>query len=100
LIAQAAALGQPLYHNVTALDEWSDVILKRMRQELQREPRWWPWVMLASAACTFVSLLGGDPSRRFGGPVLYFVVLGGSGALVVLSIVLLVLRARTGAGDR
>ncbi|BBH63364.1 hypothetical protein ACTI_00490 [Actinoplanes sp. OR16] len=51
-------------------------------------------MLLASAGCTFVSLLGGDPSRRFGGPVLYYVVLAGSGAIVVLSIVLLLLRDR------
>jgi hypothetical protein len=56
--------------------------------------------MLVSAACIFASLLGSDPSHRFGGPVLYFVVLCGSGALIVLSIVLLVLRDWTGTGDR
>ncbi|WP_127542201.1 hypothetical protein [Actinoplanes sp. OR16] len=61
---------------------------------MRKQPRWWPWVLLASAGCTFVSLLGGDPSRRFGGPVLYYVVLAGSGAIVVLSIVLLLLRDR------
>jgi hypothetical protein len=85
---------------VTASGERGDVIRGWVRQELQRQPRWWPWAMLVSAACTFASLLGSDSSHRFGGPVLYFVVLGGSGALVVLSIVLLVLRGRTGAGDR
>jgi hypothetical protein len=57
-------------------------------------------VVLVSAACTFASLLGSDPSHRFGGPVLYFVVLGGSGALIVFSLALLVLRGRTGTGDR
>ena len=77
------------------------MIREWVRQELQRQPRWWPWVMLVSAACTFASLLlGNGPSHRLGGPVLYFVVLSGSGALVVLSIALLVLRGRTGAGDR
>ncbi len=76
------------------------VIREWVRQELQRQPGWWPWVMLVSAACIFASLLGSDPSHRFGGPVLYFVVLCGSGALIVLSIVLLVLRDRTGTGDR
>jgi hypothetical protein len=86
---------------VTAFGERGDVIRGWVRQELQRQPRWWPWVMLMSAACTFASLLlGSDPSHRLGGPVLYFVVLGGSGALIVLSIVLLMLRSRTGAGDR
>jgi hypothetical protein len=56
--------------------------------------------MLGAAGCTFVSLLGGDPSRRFGGPVLYFLALGVSGAMVVFSIILLVLRTRPGADDR
>lgn len=39
-------------------------------------------------------------NQGFGGPVLYFVVLGGSGALLVLSIVLLLLRGRSGTSDR
>ena len=72
------------------------MVRERIRQELRRQPRWWPWVMLASAACTFTALLGGDPNARFGGPVLYFLALGGSGALVVSSIALLLLRGRTG----
>ena len=56
--------------------------------------------MLVSMAGTFTSLLSRGPSHRFGGSVLYFVGLCGSGALVVLSIVLLVLRGRTGTGDQ
>jgi hypothetical protein len=51
------------------------------------------------AVFTSLSLLGRDPARSFGGPVLYFVVLGGSGAIVLLSVALLVAGARTKAGD-
>ena len=74
------------------------MIRERVRQELQRQPRWLPWVMLGSTACTVVSLLSRGPNHGFGGPVLYFAVLGGSGALLVLSIALLLLRGRTGTG--
>ncbi|MET8832972.1 hypothetical protein ABZV78_03520 [Micromonospora sp. NPDC004540] len=55
-------------------------------------------MMLVSTACTLAALLFSGPGHRFGGPVLYFVVLCGSGALLVLSIALLVLRHRIGAG--
>ena len=86
---------------VTAFDGRGDVIREWVRQELQRQPRWQPWAMLVCAAGILASLLlGNGPSHRFGGPILYFVALAGSGALLVLSIVLLVLRDRTGAGGR
>nr|WP_296072394.1 hypothetical protein [uncultured Actinoplanes sp.] len=68
---------------------------ERVRRDRWRQPRWFPWVMLVSAACTCASLLSSGPSHRFGGPVLYVVVLCGSGALLVVSIVLLVLRRRS-----
>lgn len=72
----------------------------RVLQELERQPRGLLWLMLVSAACTFAALLSSGPNHRFGGPVLYIVVLCGSGALLMLSIVLLVLRGRTGTGKR
>ena len=56
--------------------------------------------MLASTAGNCAALLLGGPGHRFGGPVLYFVALCGSGTLLVLSIALLVLRHRIGAGGR
>jgi hypothetical protein len=68
----------------------------RVWRDLRNQSRSWPWVMLVSAGLTFVSLLGGDPGRRFGGPVLYFVALFGSGGLFLLAIALLVARARGG----
>lgn len=76
------------------------MIRDRVRQELQRQPRWLSWVLLVSTACTFASLLMRGRNHGFGGPVLYFVVLVGSGALLVLSIALLLLRGRTSSGDR
>ena len=51
--------------------------------------------MLLSASCTFTALLGGYSNDHFGGPVLYFLALGGSGVLVVSSVVLLLLQDRT-----
>lgn len=51
--------------------------------------------MLVSASCTFTALLGGYSNDHFGGPVLHFLALGSSGALVVSSIVLLLVRDRT-----
>ncbi|WP_089021110.1 hypothetical protein [Micromonospora coriariae] len=76
------------------------VIRERVLHELQRQTRWWPLGMLVSTACTFAALLVSGPNSRFGGPLLYVVVLCGSGALLVLSIVLLVLRDRIGIGSR
>ena len=67
-----------------------------MRQELRRQPRWVLWVLLASSACTVTSLLLGDRNDGFGGPVLYFAVLGGSGALFLSCVVLLLWLGRTG----
>ena len=66
----------------------------RVLRELQRQPRSFPWLMLISASCTFVALLRGGRNPGFLGPVVHYVVLCGSGALVVLSIVLLVMRRR------
>ena len=71
------------------------MVRERLRRELRRQPRWWPWVMLVSASCTFTALLGGYSNDHFGGPVLHFLALGSSGALVVSSIVLLLVRDRT-----
>jgi hypothetical protein len=51
-----------------------------------------------SSTATFVSRLLDDPYDNFGGPVLHFVVLGGSGALLATAIVLLMVRRKTGAG--
>ena len=76
------------------------MIRERVWEELQRQPRWFLWAMLVSMAYTFASTLGGDPRHRFGGPVWYFVVLIGSGVWLVLLIVVLKLRGRTGAGGR
>jgi hypothetical protein len=50
--------------------------------------------MLVSAGCTFGSMLLRGPHQGLGGPVLYFAVLVGSGAMLVLSIVLLRLPGR------
>lgn len=72
------------------------MIRERVLEELQRQPSWWPWMMLVSTTCTFAALLFSGPGHRFGGPVLYFVALCGSGALLVLSIALVVLRHRSG----
>ena len=65
---------------------------RRVWRELRQQPRWFPWVMLVSTACTVTSLLVSGSNSAFGGPVPYFAVLCGSGALLVLSIVLLVRR--------
>jgi hypothetical protein len=72
------------------------VIGERVRQELRRQPQWVLWVLLASSACTVASLLLGDRNDGFGGPALYFTVLGGSGALFLSCVVLLLWRGRTG----
>lgn len=72
---------------------------ERVWRDLRRQSGWFPWVMLASAGCTFASLLLSGPGNRLGGPVLYFVVLCGSGALLVLAIVLLVVRRRSGTSE-
>ena len=76
------------------------MILERVWRELRGQSRWSYWGMLASAGCTFAALLMGSPNHGFGGPVLYFAVLCGSGALLVLSIISLVLRNGSDAGDR
>jgi hypothetical protein len=73
---------------------------ERVRQELRRQPRWVLWVLLASTVCTVASLLLGGRDNSLGGPVLYFVVLCGSGALLLLCVVALLVRGRAGAGDR
>ena len=75
------------------------MIPQRVWREMRRQPRWLLWAMLLSASCTCASLLMRGPHRGFGGPVLYFVGLGVSGALLVSSVVLLLLRAGTGDGD-
>ena len=56
--------------------------------------------MLASSACTFTALLLRGPNDGFGGPVPYFLVLFGSGALIAVAGGLLLARGRTGPGDR
>jgi hypothetical protein len=50
--------------------------------------------MLISAGCTFASLLMRGPNQGFGGPVLYFSVLCGSGALLVSSMFLMLVAGR------
>ncbi|SCG72757.1 hypothetical protein [Micromonospora humi] len=60
----------------------------------RRQPRWFLWVVLVSSGCTLASLVMRGPHHGFGGPVLYFAVLSGSGAMLVSSVVLILLRAR------
>lgn len=62
-----------------------------MWQELRRQPRWFLWVMLVGTGCTFASMLMRGPNHAFGGLVLYFAVLSGSGAMLVSSVVLMLL---------
>lgn len=71
-----------------------------MWQDLRRQPQWSLRVMLGSSGCTFASVLMSGPNRALGGPALYFVVLLGSGAMLVLSIMLMLLRGRDRHGDR
>ncbi|MCZ7438701.1 hypothetical protein O7598_19980 [Micromonospora sp. WMMC241] len=59
-----------------------------------RQPQWFLWVVLVSSSCTLASLLMRGPNHGSGGPVLYFAVLFGSGAMLVASVVLILLRAR------
>ncbi|MFF5173092.1 hypothetical protein ACFY3U_10695 [Micromonospora sp. NPDC000089] len=70
------------------------MILKRMWQDLRRQPRWFLWVMLVSAGGTFTSMLLSGPNRGLGGWVPYVVVLCGAGAVLASSVVLLLLQGR------
>jgi hypothetical protein len=69
----------------------------------EKRPWWHNGTLLCSVALSstpiFVSRLLDDPYDNFGGPVLHFAVLGGSGALLVTAIVLLVVRRKNGAGQ-
>jgi peptidoglycan/LPS O-acetylase OafA/YrhL len=76
-----------------------DVTREQMRRELRRQPRWLFWVVLVSTGLTLASTLMGDPDHGFGGPVLRLVVMCGSGLLLVLCIVLILLRGGTRAED-
>jgi len=65
-----------------------------MWNELRRQPRRVLVLMLASTGFTFTSLLMRGPNPAFGGPAVYLVVLGGSGAILILSVVLILLQRR------
>lgn len=78
----------------SGLDERGGVIPKRMWQDLRRQPRWFLWAMLISTGGTFASMLMSGPNYGFGGPLVYFAVLFGSGAMLVSSVVLMLLRRR------
>ncbi|BEL06333.1 hypothetical protein Q0Z83_045240 [Actinoplanes sichuanensis] len=72
---------------------------------MPEERPWWHngtvlWSVALSSTAIFVSRLLDDPYDNFGGPVLHFVVLGGSGALLATAIALLVVRRKAGAGKR
>jgi hypothetical protein len=58
---------------------------------------WWHhrtalWPIALSSMCLFVSRLLDDPYDNFGGPLLHFIVLAGSGVLFATAIVLLASR--------
>lgn len=73
----------------TAVDERGMGVI---RVRVQQQSRVVLWVMLVSMACTFASQLFGDPDYMFGGPFLRIAVLCGSGVLLVVVTVLLVLQ--------
>jgi hypothetical protein len=54
--------------------------------------------MALSSMGIFISRLLDEPYDNFGGPVIHFIVLGGSCALFVTAVALLVVRRRTRAG--
>ncbi|MFI5836224.1 hypothetical protein ACIA5A_21370 [Micromonospora sp. NPDC051300] len=51
-------------------------------------------MVLVSSSCTLASLVMRGPDHGFGGPLLYFAVLSGCGAMLVSSVVLILLRVR------
>ncbi|WP_250000584.1 hypothetical protein [Actinoplanes sp. M2I2] len=71
--------------------------LQRAWRDLRRQPRWWLWTALTSGGCTLIALMGNDGNHWFGGPVLHYFALVGTGVIVVLLVILLVLQARTKA---
>ncbi|WP_328468868.1 hypothetical protein OHA21_00260 [Actinoplanes sp. NBC_00393] len=56
------------------------------------------WLMAMSSMGIFISRLLDDPYDSFGGPLLHFIVLGGSGALFATTVVMLVVQRNTRAG--
>ncbi|MEU4564830.1 hypothetical protein AB0F72_41155 [Actinoplanes sp. NPDC023936] len=67
------------------------------------ERPWWHngtalWPMALSSMGVFISRVLDDPYDNFGGPLLHFIMLGGSGALFATTIALLVIRRRTRIG--
>ncbi|WP_229073372.1 hypothetical protein [Actinoplanes sp. DH11] len=65
----------------------------------RRSPRPMLWTAI-SALCVFGARLLSGPDDSFGGPVLHYVVLGASGAVLATSIVLLVRQGRRGREER
>ncbi|MEU8658096.1 hypothetical protein [Actinoplanes philippinensis] len=69
---------------------------------MSEERPWWHngtalWSMAVSSMGIFISRLLDDPYDDFGGPLLHFFVLGGSGALLATTVVLLVMRHKARA---